>query len=198
VPKNSPVASVADLKGKRVALNKGSNVHFLLVRALEHAGLKLGDVEPAYLAPADARAAFERGSVDAWVIWDPYLAAGQRATEARTLTDGAGLVSNYQFYLATRSLVAAHPDLVRVVLDEIAAADAWAAAHPREVVALLAPRIGLPDDVVAAAVSRLAYGAVPLDAAVVDNQQAIADTFHAIGLFPKAFTVRDAVWNPPS
>ena len=77
VPKDSPLKTAADLKGKRVAFNKGSNVHYLLVRALEDAGLSINDVTPVYLAPADARAAFERGSVDAWVIWDPFQAAAE-------------------------------------------------------------------------------------------------------------------------
>src|SRR6185437_17177841 len=83
VPKDSKIATVADLKGKRVALNKGSNVHYLLVRALEHAGLKYSDITPEFLAPSDALAAFSRGSIDAWVIWDPYEAAAQASTGAR-------------------------------------------------------------------------------------------------------------------
>src|SRR6188508_2311347 len=65
VPKDSKIASVADLKGKKVALNKGSNVHYLLVKALEKAGIKYSEIEPVFLAPADARAAFEKGVVDA-------------------------------------------------------------------------------------------------------------------------------------
>src|ERR1700710_218223 len=100
IPKDSPLKSVADLKGKKVALNKGSNVHYLLVKALEKAGLKYSDVEPVFLPPSDARAAFERGSVDAWVIWDPFLAAAEKQIGARILVDGKGIVSNHQFYLA--------------------------------------------------------------------------------------------------
>src|SRR5437868_6173229 len=92
VPKDSPIKTLADLKGKKIALNKGSNVHYLLVRALEKAGIKYSEIEPVFLAPADARAAFERKAVDAWVIWDPFQAAAEVATEARTLTDGTGLV----------------------------------------------------------------------------------------------------------
>ena len=88
VPKDSPLQTVADLKGKTVALNKGSNVHYLLVKALEHAGLSYSDVEVAFLPPADARAAFEKGAVDAWVIWEPFLAAAEAATGARQLADG--------------------------------------------------------------------------------------------------------------
>ena len=88
VAKDSPIQSVADLKGKKVALNKGSNVHYLLVKALEKAGVKYSEIEPVFLAPADARAAFERGSVQAWAIWDPFQAAAEAATGARTLADG--------------------------------------------------------------------------------------------------------------
>ena len=90
VPKDSPIKTVADLKGKKVALNKGSNVHYLLVKALEKAGVKYSDIEPTFLPPADARAAFEKGAVDAWVIWDPFQAAAEAATGARTLADGRG------------------------------------------------------------------------------------------------------------
>src|ERR1700755_2450579 len=102
VPKDSPLKSVADLRGKKVALNKGSNVHYLLVKALEKAGVKYSEIDPVFLAPADARAAFERGAVDAWVIWDPFQAAAEAATGARTLADGTGIVANYQFYFASR------------------------------------------------------------------------------------------------
>src|SRR5262249_13934412 len=75
--KDSPIKTVADLKGKKVALNKGSNVHYLLVKALEKAGLSYSDVEVTFLPPADGRAAFEKGAVDAWVIWEPFRAAAE-------------------------------------------------------------------------------------------------------------------------
>src|SRR6201747_1208276 len=101
VPKDSPLKSVADLKGKKVALNKGSNVHYLLVKALEKAGVKYEDITPAFLAPADARAAFESGAVDAWSIWDPYQSAADITLGAKTLTDATGLVPNTQFYLSS-------------------------------------------------------------------------------------------------
>jgi sulfonate transport system substrate-binding protein len=198
VAKESPIRMVSDLAGKRIALNKGSNVHYFLVAALTRAGLKPNDVTPIYLAPADARAAFERGSVDAWVIWDPYLAAAQQATETRVLIDGSQLVANRQFYLAHRDFVAAHPEVIRALIEAIAATDVWAAAHRQEAASLLAPRIGLSNDVVETALSRLAYGVAPLDRATIEYQQHIADVFLALGLIPKAVTVRDAVWSPQS
>ncbi len=97
VPKGSALKSVADLKGKKIVLNKGSNVHYLLVKLLEKAGLSYKVVEVVCLAPADARAAFERGSGDAWAIWDPFLAAAEKQLGARVLADGKGVVSNHQF-----------------------------------------------------------------------------------------------------
>ncbi|NRO94639.1 aliphatic sulfonate ABC transporter substrate-binding protein [Paraburkholderia sp. NMBU_R16] len=194
VPRNSPIKTVADLRGKRVALNRGSNVHYLLVRALRHAGLDYADIQPAYLAPADARAAFTQGSVDAWVIWDPYFAAIQRQAEARVLVDGTGLVDNTQFYLAARKFAAAEPKLVHAVLEELAKADAWAKAHPAEVARELAPLVGLDASTVELAARRAAYGATPVTAQVLASQQAIADTFGELKLIPKRIAVHDAQW----
>jgi ABC-type taurine transport system substrate-binding protein len=112
VPKDSAIKTVADLKGKKVAFNKGSNVHYLLVRALEKAGLKYSDIESVFLAPADARAAFERGSIHAWAIWDPFQAAAEAATGARTLADGSGIVANHQFYLAAEKFADGNPQVL--------------------------------------------------------------------------------------
>lgn len=194
VPRHSPIKTVADLRGKKIALNRGSNVHYLLVRALRHAGLDYADIQPAYLAPADARAAFTQGSVDAWVIWDPYLAAIQRQTDARVLVDGTGLVDNTQFYLAARQFATTEPKLVHTVLEELAKADAWAKAHPAEVANELAPLVGLDAATVELAARRAAYGATPVSTQVLASQQMIADTFGELKLIPKRIAVHDAQW----
>src|ERR1700726_1724828 len=144
VPRDSRLNSVADLRGKKVALNKGSNVHYLLVKALEKAGVKYSEVEPVFLAPADARAAFERGAVDAWGIWDPYQAAAETATGARTLADGSGIVSNYQFYFASKKFIAADPKIVDLVLAQLSEVDEWARGDIHAVAEQIAPTIGLP------------------------------------------------------
>jgi sulfonate transport system substrate-binding protein len=198
VPDNSPLHTLADLKGRRVALNKGSNVHFLLVQALAAAGLAPADIEPVYLAPADARAAFEQGAVEAWAIWDPFYAAAQAATHARVLVNGTGLAPNRQYFLATRGLVDSQPALVKTVLEEMASADQWAATHQDEVVKLLTPVLQLPPPVIAAAVGRLGYGVTPMTPEAVADQQRIADTFYALKLIPVPVLVRDALWSPPS
>lgn len=196
VPKNSRIRYVGELRGKRVALNKGSNVHYLLVRALEKAGLKYSDIQPVYLTPSDARAAFERGSVDAWVIWDPFLAAAQRSSGAREIVDGKGLVSNHQFYLASRPYAARHPKVIAAVFDEIRKVDAWGKQNPRAVAQYLGPQIGLDRPTADLAVRRYRFGVDYITPPVVAEQQKIADTFYNLGLIPQKITVRNAVWQP--
>ena len=192
VPKNSPIKTVAELKGKKVALNKGSNVHFLLVKLLEQAGVNYKDIDAIFLTPADARAAFERGSVDAWVIWDPFLAAAQRQTGARILADGNGVVSNHQFFLASRSYASKRADVVAIVLEELAAVDQWAKSNPKEAAAALQPQIGLDQATLELALSRGGYGVTPVSDPVLAEQQRIADAFYDLKLIPKHINVRDA------
>ena len=198
VPKDSPLKSVADLKGKNVALNKGSNVHYLLVKALEKAGVEYSDIKTSFLPPADARAAFEKGAVDAWVIWDPFLAAAQAATGARTLADGTDIVANHQFYLASQAFVGAHADIVQIAFDALKDVDAWVKASPKDVAAQFSPALGIPAPILEVAVGRQAYGIKPIDDEVVAAQQKIADTFLALGLIPKAIKIADAVRKPQS
>jgi sulfonate transport system substrate-binding protein len=192
VPRDSPIKTVAELKGKKVALNKGSNVHFLLVKLLEKAGVRYQDIDAVFLTPADARAAFERGSVDAWAIWEPFLAAAQRQTGARILADGNGVVSNHQFFLASRSYASKRADVVAIVLEEVAAVDQWAKTNPKEAAAALSPQIGLDQPTVELALSRGGYGVTRLNDAVLAEQQRIADAFYDLKLIPKHINVREA------
>jgi sulfonate transport system substrate-binding protein len=193
VPKDSTLKSVADLKGKKVALNKGSNVHYLLVKALEKAGLDYKDVQTVFLPPSDARAAFERGSVDAWVIWDPFLAAAEKQLGARILTDGKGLVSNHQFFLAARPYAEKNPAVLKTVLEELVKVDEWAGRNVKEVASILSTLVGLEPAIVELAASRYSYGVKPVSDAVIGEQQKIADVFTNLKLIPKKINVRDAV-----
>lgn len=196
VPKSSTVKTVADLKGKTIALNKGSNVHYLLVKALEKAGLKYSDVKVSYLKPADARAAFERGSVDAWVIWDPFLAAAEKQIGARVLADGKGIVSNHQFYLTEKTYGNRRPDVIAAVFDEIRKVDEWVLKSPHDAAVKLAPLAGLDVETTELALIRSGYGVKYLNDEVVAEQQRIADTFTELGLIPKKLIVKDVVWTP--
>jgi sulfonate transport system substrate-binding protein len=119
VPKDSPIRTIADLKGKKIAFNKGSDVHWLVVKALEDAGLKYSDVQPAYLAPADARAAFQNGAIDAWAIWDPFFVAAQRQIDARVLTTAKGIVNRHQYFVSTRSFSEKNAEVVKILMQEL-------------------------------------------------------------------------------
>jgi len=174
-------------------LNKGSNVHYLLVKALEKAGVNYSDIEPVFLAPADARAAFERGSVDAWVIWDPFQAAAELATQARTLADGTGVVANHQFYLSSRKFAVSDAKVIDVVLKELAEVDAWASSDIKAVAEQLSPSVGLPVPVLELALTRQSYGIRPINDAVIAEQQRIADTFFELRLLPKRINISDAI-----
>jgi sulfonate transport system substrate-binding protein len=196
VPKDSKLNSVADLKGKKVALNKGSNVHYLLVKALEKTGVKYSEIEPVFLAPADARAAFERGSVDAWVIWDPFQAAAEAATGARTLADGTGIVANYQFYFSSKKFLDSDPKVIDAVLEQLNEVDEWTKKDIHAVAEQIAPAVGLPVAVVEVALKRQSYGIKPITDGVVAEQQQVADTFFGLGLIPKAIKISDVARRP--
>jgi sulfonate transport system substrate-binding protein len=196
VPKESPIKTVADLKGRKIALNKGSNVHYLLVRALETAGAKYTDVELVFLPPADARAAFEKGIIDAWVIWEPYRAAAEIALEARTLTDGSGLVSNHEFFFTTKTFSEAHPEVIEMVLEAARDAYAEAAKDIPGTVKTFSAATGYPEAVIEVALSRRSFGILPMSNPVILEQQKIADTFKELGLIPTVINVLDAVRKP--
>ncbi len=178
VLKDSPIRSVADLKGKKVALNKGSNVHYLLVKLLEKNGLQLSDIQPVYLPPADARAAFESRNVDAWVIWDPFQAAAEKQIGARILADGAGnVVNNYQYYLGERGFVAKNPKVIAALFEDSVTQGIWLKKNLHQAAELIAPLQGLPVDVVETALRRYEFNVKPITPAVAADQQKIADTF---------------------
>jgi len=193
VPENSPIKSGADLKGKKVVLNKGSNVHYLLVKYLEREGLKYSDIEVVFLPPADARAAFESGNVDAWVIWEPFYSAAQLATKARVLSDGEGLVDNYEYYLAARKFAENDKAAADVLLAALQESDEWAAANQGEVAKILAPALGLDVPSLEQALSHRGFGVEPITDDIVAAQQKIADAFHELQLIPAAIDVKEAL-----
>jgi sulfonate transport system substrate-binding protein len=198
VARDSPIRTLADLKGRRVAVSRGSNGHFLLLQALAKGGLGPDDVTPVFLAPQDGWIAFERGSVDAWAIWDPFLSVAQSATQARALVDGRGLAGNRYFYISTRKFAADHADLLRTVLGIINDSDLWSKAHPDETIALLARRTGVTRGGLKAAVERMGYGVTALDPATVADQQLVADAFARLNLLPGPLSIADAVWHGPN
>jgi sulfonate transport system substrate-binding protein len=195
VRNDSPYKSISELKGKRIALNKGSNVHYLLLRALEHSGLSFNEIEPVYLTPADARAAFESSRVDAWAIWDPYFAEATDSGQARILLDGTGLVENRGYYLATRQFAAEQPETLKALLSELSAMSDWAAGHRDDFADFLAGQLEMTPRVLRVFTHRRKFGVETMRPELVAYQQQIADAFLRVGLIPHEIRVEEAIWN---
>ncbi|EJL79332.1 aliphatic sulfonate ABC transporter substrate-binding protein [Variovorax sp. 2RAF20] len=185
VREDSPLKIVADLKGKKVGFAKAAGAHYLLIAALDNAGLSFKDIEPAYLTPADGRAAFEKGAIDAWVVWDPFLAAAQRQSKVRVLADGTGIASYQRYYLARTRFAKARPDVLRVVYAELEKTGRWVKQNPKEAAALLSPVWGLDAATIEQANARRSYAVRPVAPEGLVEQQRIADAFFAEKLLPR-------------
>ena len=198
LPPNSGIRALADLKGKRIGFQKGSSAHYLVLRALEKGGLQWSDITPLYLAPSDARAAFEKGALDAWGIWDPYYAAAEIDGHARVLTTGQGLSSNNSFYLGSRALTQ-RPAVVKGLFAALSQADAWGKANLPQTAKFLSDATGVPLAGTIRFLDRRTSGPVTvLKPADIADQQRVADAFSRAGLIPKPLKVAEAVWQPGS
>jgi len=195
VKASSPITSVAELKGKQVAVQKGSSAHYLLVAAVLKAGLNFTDITPVYLAPADARAAFQSGDVDAWSIWDPFYAAEQAAKPIRVLTDAKGVVPNHDFYLSRRDFADANAPVLDLAISQIKAIDAWIDTNREAAAIEIAPSVGLPAPILLTSFKRATFGVEKISPAVLADQQKVADTFYNLHLIPTPITVSDAAWS---
>lgn len=197
VPANSTIHTAADLRGKRIAFQKGSGAHYFLIQALTRAGVKYSDITPEYMSPADASAAFVNGSIDAWVIWDPFLTIAEKHVRARVLLDGKGLPTPGTYYLASRSFAQEHADLLAIVLDEARKAGVWTSQHPAEAAAKVAPSVGLsPATLEALYLRGGSIGYRPMSPQVIALQQKEADTFVALGLLPRPVKIQAIVLPP--
>ncbi|WP_122585863.1 sulfonate ABC transporter substrate-binding protein [Pseudomonas syringae] len=198
VRNESRLHSVADLKGRKVAFQKGSSAHNVVLRVLNKAGLTFKDIQPIYLTPADARAAFENGSVDAWAIWDPYYSIALNEGHSRLLADGEGLGLSGPFYTARRGFADNNGAFVQSVLDELTAADALTRSQRAESIQILARSMGLSEAVITQYLDhRPASPSLPITPEIVRAQQATADLFFDNHLVPKRVDIQQAVWNRP-
>lgn len=195
---DSPVASVADLKGKKVAVTKGAGSHYLLLAALAKSGLIFKDIVPAYLTPADGRAAFIGGNVDAWVAWDPFLTSTQRQSGARTLIDGAnGLAGYKRYYLSSAAYADRRSDVLNVIFRKLDETGKWVKANPKDAATQLASLWGIEAAIVEEANSHRSYRVGAVTKAGLSEQQRIADAFLAEGLLPLKVNAGDVkIWSP--
>src|SRR6185437_6859009 len=196
VPANSPIRTIADLKGKRVGFTKGSSAHNIVLQTLEKAGLTYADITPVYLTPPDAGPAFANGSIDAWAIWDPYFAIGEARQNGRILVNAFEITKTNSFYIANRDFARNHGAILQQIIDVTTATAKWAESHRDEVAQSLSTVTGIPRDIQTIAANRSAFAVGPVTEDIIATQQGVADRFYKLGLIPKPVVVRDAVWNP--
>jgi sulfonate transport system substrate-binding protein len=169
VPKNSPINSVADLKGKKIAVTKGTDPYFFLLQSLATAGLSPADVEIINLQHADGKTALERGDVDAWSGLDPFMAQTVQQQGSRLLYRNPDF-NSYGVLNAREDFITAHPDLVQSVVNSYEEARKWAKAHPDELAALLASQAKVTQSVAQEELQRTALDIQP---APGDPQRAV-------------------------
>ena len=196
VPKDSSVHSFAELKGKKLAFAKGSSAHLVVARLLAREGMTLADIKPVYLEPPDARAAFEAKAIDAWAVWDPFLAAAEVEGGARMVVNGTGLSGHREFYFGRADFLKTNPRVVNVVMAALAETGRAAKVDPKATADFLAERLGITPAVMERSeLRKQRYFAQPITAEIVNEQQAGADIFFRLGLMPKAIRVADIVFT---
>jgi sulfonate transport system substrate-binding protein len=198
VPKDSPIRSIADLKGKRIGFTKGSSAHNVVVQTLEKAGLTYADITPVYLTPPDAGPAFANGSIEAWAIWDPYFAIGETKQNGRILINSREVTKTNSFYIANRDFAKNHGVILQQIVDVTTATGKWAEQHRDEVARSLAAVTGVPLDIQTVAANRSNFVIGPVTDDIVTTQQGVADRFYKLGLIPKPIVIRDIVWRNPA
>ncbi|OTG84603.1 sulfonate ABC transporter substrate-binding protein [Acinetobacter sp. ANC 5054] len=200
LPANSSIKTIQELRGKRVAVQKGSSAHELLAKTLQKAGLTWTDIQPIWLPPADARAAFDKKSIDAWVIWDPFLSAAQIDGHAKVLIESGDFPKSYSFYIANPKVIQTYPDAGEKFLSAVNAADQWIVGHQPEAEKIYQQSTGLAPTIAAQAFGRRLKPSpvLPLTPEVVQAQQQIADLFKHVQLIPNTIQVQQQVWTPSS
>ncbi|SFH89557.1 sulfonate ABC transporter substrate-binding protein [Bradyrhizobium sp. Gha] len=195
VPKDSPIRTLADLRGKRVGFTKGSSAHNVVVQTLEKAGLTYADITPVYLTPPDAGPAFANGSIEAWAIWDPYFAIGETRQSGRILVNAREITKTNSFYIANREFARSHGAILQRIVDVTTATGQWAEQHRDEVAKSLAAITGVPLDIQTVAANRANFVIGPVTDDIIATQQDVADRFAKLGLIPKPIAIRDIVWR---
>jgi aliphatic sulfonates family ABC transporter substrate-binding protein len=192
----SKIQTLADLKGKKIAFGRGSSAHSLLLKVLEKAGLSYDQIQPVYLGPADAGAAFERGAVDAWSIWDPYYALFETRPGVRTLITDKDVGGQNSFFMGRNGFVKDNPAITAKVVDALIDTGTWARANRAKVADLLAASTGMDRAVIGKAVDRAPFEVMLMNQTLTASQQKVADRFRALNLIPIDIEVASTVWRP--
>jgi sulfonate transport system substrate-binding protein len=197
VHKDSPIKTIADLKGKKVATTKASIAYYLLFQGLRENRLSLEDIQLVDMTPLEGQAAFRKGEVDAWVGWHPYLAQLQESMSTRLLASGNGLINDRTYYLATRSFVEKHFDLIPIAIQEMKKAGIWTNNHQQQAAEIMALTLKWEKRIALTTIASHSneVATQQIQDRAIEEQQRMADTFFRVGLLPKQIIVEDAVWK---
>ncbi|MBV9385484.1 MAG: aliphatic sulfonate ABC transporter substrate-binding protein [Chroococcidiopsidaceae cyanobacterium CP_BM_ER_R8_30] len=196
VPKGSPAKSIADLKGKKIALQKGSIAQYMLAKALKEVGLQMSDIQPIYLPPADANIAFSQSRIDAWIIWEPFISGAEQKGLGHVLRDGEGLIDVGLFYSTSRTFAKEHPQVLKIYLEEMQKAEIWSKDHPQKWAELLSGETKLDVPTLERVYPRQKFGLLPITHRVVVKQQQVADMYYKLGLIPKRINIQEVILSP--
>jgi sulfonate transport system substrate-binding protein len=185
LPKGSTIHSVQDLRGKRIAIANGSSANGYILRYLLRNGLSPKDVQLVNLAPADALAAFSSGRVDAWAVWQPYVAQALN-DGARVLAQGPPDEAGSSFEIASGKALddGARRSALHDFVGRLRTAYAWAAKHPDEWAAAWSKESQLPESTTRPAVRAVTADVRPVDPALIAAQQKLADVLTAQKVIP--------------
>jgi sulfonate transport system substrate-binding protein len=195
VAASSGIAKVSDLRGKKVAFQKASIGHYLLLKALARDGLSVADVEPIYLPPPDAQAAFSEHKVDAWLIWEPFATRAVK-NGSRVLFDGESLRDTADFYTTHRAFYDRGATILKTFFAELAKAEAWSSRHPREMAELLSPELLIDVPTLIEMHAKYEFGVFPIDRSVIQKQQEVADLYYSLRFLPKKVDVQPGFLSP--
>ncbi len=203
VPEDSLIQTLADLKGKKIAFDKGSSAHYVLVRSLAKVGLDFSDIEPVYLTQPEALPRFRRGEIDAWVIWVPYTATlarsaypGRSIADLESIFGDKASVEVPTYYYAIPELVRDYPDLLKVILEEVNEAGAWAKKQELEAVQRMAEHHEIDPSIVGTLQQRSAERAIiPIDDQSLTALQHQANIFRDLNLIPERVNVKDGTYS---
>jgi sulfonate transport system substrate-binding protein len=180
---DSPIQSIADLRGKRIAVGKGSSAHGHILGQLEKAGLSTSDVTLVFLQPADALSAFTQRQADAWAIWDPYTAQTAAQVPVRSIGYARDVTNGNWFGIASDQALA-DPKRNTALADLLVRyekAARWAKDNPQKWAQSYAAAVGLDVKVAEVVQGRSLRLPTELDDQIVASEQKLADLFAASG-----------------
>jgi sulfonate transport system substrate-binding protein len=190
VPKNSPIHSISQLKGKKIAVAQGSSADYHLLTVLNKAGLSVHDVTLEYLQPAEAQAALSSNAVDAWDVWSPFVEEAVHQDGGRVLVNGQGYGSNFSYTVASTSAIA-NSNVAKEISEYLKVLDqahTWADTHAAAWAKVWAQATGLPTTTMDAAAADDVQHPIPVTASITSAEQSLVDAFAKAGLIPSDYS----------